>query len=221
MKNKILVIEDDKNTNLSICEFLKDVGFETCAVSDGSLAMKIFEADSFCLVILDIMLPGVDGITILKNIRAKSNIPIIMLTAMTDEYTQLISFDKLADDYVTKPFSVAVLVKRVKSLLRRSFADTLDVYYIEDIAINFSSYTVESNSGKIDLTKKEFELLKYMIENKNRVLSRQQILDGAWGVEYIVGDRTVDTHIKNIRKKLSTDRLVTIKNVGYKFEEII
>jgi len=190
MGNNILVIEDDKNTNQSICEFLKNAGFDTCAVFDGSLAMDYFDSGSFRLVILDIMLPGIDGITLLKNIRAKSNVPVIMLTAMTDEYTQLVSFDKLADDYITKPFSVAILVKRVKALLRRSVMDTPDVYHIDDVIVNFSSYTVENKGCRIDFTTKEFELLQYLIKNKNKVLTRQQILDGAWGIEYIVGDRT-------------------------------
>jgi DNA-binding response OmpR family regulator len=224
MCHRILVVEDDANTNQVISEFLKDAGYDVVSIYDGENAMQTFLDGEFHLVILDIMLPNVDGITLLKAIREISSFLVVMLTAMTDEYTQLVSFSCLADDYITKPFSPVVLVKKVQALLRRASHETgneADTYSIDDLIINFAAYTVKRQDFLLDITTKEFELLRYMIQNKGKVLTRQEILDGAWGVEYIVGDRTVDTHIKNLRKKLQTNKLVTVKRIGYRFEEFI
>ena len=172
----------------------------------------------FDLVILDIMLPKIDGLTVLKRIRQISKVPILMLTAMEDEYTQIMSFDHMADDYITKPFSPILLVKRVKALLRRSGAAGGQSLTIGDVTIDFEGYSVHNEGGPIDLSMKEIELIKYLYRHKGQAITRDQILDAVWGIDFISSDRKIDTHIKNIRKKLNCDCITTIRGLGYKFE---
>lgn len=214
----ILVVEDDRNTNQVICEFLKDSGYNVTASFDGESAVECFFEKQYDLVILDIMLPRKTGMEVLKEIRGISNVPVIMLTALTDEYTQIKSFDLQADEYVTKPFSPVVLVKRVAALLRRSHSIDKTVVKFEDITADFSSYTVTKNGKQIPLTTKEIEILKVLIENQGTVLSRLQILDSVWSFDSDISDRIVDTHIKNLRKKLDCHSIQTVKGIGYKFE---
>ncbi len=215
---QILVVEDDNNTNQVICEFLKDAGYRVTATHDGEDAITKFY-DTHCdLVVLDIMMPKKNGMEVLRDIRALSNVPVIMLTALGDEYTQIKSFDLQADEYVTKPFSPAVLVKRVTALLRRSNPVDKTTVCFEDIVVDFSAYTVTKNGKEIPMTTKEIEILRVLVEHEGRVLSRTQILDAAWSFGSDISDRIVDTHIKNLRKKLETDAIFTVKGVGYKFE---
>lgn len=174
------------------------------------------------LVVLDIMLPKMDGMTVLKELRKSRTVPTLMLTAIEDEHTQVASFDAEADDYITKPFSMVLLGKRITALLRRSGkSPELSQIQFGDITVNFSGYTAWNQEGQIDLTPKEIELLKLLVEHKGLVLTRSQILDELWGYDTPVIDRTVDTYIKNLRKKLNLDRIVTVKGVGYKYEETI
>lgn len=216
---KILVVEDDKNTNEVICDFLVDAKYDVYSAFDGQKALEIFGSTKIDFVILDIMLPKIDGITVLKRIREISKVPVLMLTAMGDEYTQIISFDKLADDYIVKPFSLVLLVKRVHAILRRTNSSKVQNIKIGNINIDFNGYKATDENGQIDLTTKEIELLKFLVENKNRVMSREQILNQVWGEDYIANDRKIDTHIKNIRKKLNQNCIVTVKGIGYKFED--
>jgi DNA-binding response OmpR family regulator len=217
----ILVVEDDKNTNQVICEFLKEAGYNVLPVFDGEEAMTVFYENRVDMAVLDIMLPKQSGMEVLKYIRSLRSIPVIMLTALGDEYTQIKSFDLQADEYVTKPFSPVVLVKRIEALLKRTNPINNMVLSIGDVVIDFSSYTVIKNNQPLDFTTKEIEILKFFAENEGKVLSRQQILDTVWGLDNLSSDRTIDTHIKNIRKKLSAECILTVKNVGYKFEVVI
>jgi len=214
----ILIVEDDKNTNQVICEFLKDADYHVTAAYDGEEAVTKFYEEPCDLVILDIMLPKKNGMEVLKDIRSFGNTPVIMLTALGDEYTQIKSFDLQADEYVTKPFSPVVLVKRVAALLRRSNPIDKTTVSFEDIIADFSAYTVTKNGEHITLTTKEMEILKVLIENQGKVLTRTEILDMAWGYGSDISDRIVDTHIKNLRKKLDTNAIWTVKGIGYKFE---
>lgn len=214
----VLVVEDDKNTNKVICEFLKESGFTVTPVLDGETAVSCFYENRFDLVILDIMLPKKNGMEVLKDIRSFSDVPVIMLTALGDEYTQVKSFDLQADEYVTKPFSPIVLVKRVSALLRRSNPIDGKTFEFEGITVDFAAYTVSKNGEKIVLTTKEFEILKSLIENQGHVLSRDQILNNVWGFDSDIADRIVDTHIKNLRRKLGCEVIRTVKGVGYQFE---
>lgn len=214
----ILVIEDDHNTSQVICEFLKDAGYSVATAYDGEDAIIRFCDRNYDLVILDIMLPKKNGMDVLREIRGLGNTPVIMLTALADEYTQIKSFDLQADEYVTKPFSPVVLVKRVAALLRRSHPIDKTTVTFEDITADFSAYTVCKNGETVLLTTKEIEILKYLIENQGTVLSRLQILDAVWSFDSDISDRIVDTHIKNLRKKLGCTAIHTVKGIGYKFE---
>jgi DNA-binding response OmpR family regulator len=216
---KLLIVEDDKNTNEAISEYLQSAGHEIISAYDGAEALLLMSKHAIELVVLDIMLPKVMGLSVLHEIRKTSKILVLMLTAIEDEYTQVSSFDGLADDYMTKPFSMVLLGKRVTALLRRSGQYIeLNVMTFGDVTVDFSGYTASDSTGKIDITPKEVELLKLLVEHKGLVLTRSQILDELWGDDYPIIDRTIDTYIKNIRKKLRLDGIVTVKGVGYKYE---
>lgn len=216
---EILVVEDDKKTNDAICEYLASAGHRLFSAYDGSEALNFFSKNNIDLVVLDIMLPKVSGLSVLHEIRTKSAVPVIMLTAIEDEYTQISSFDEQADDYVTKPFSMILLGKRITALLRRSGKGIMpNTMVFNDVVVDFSGYTARDNNGKIDVTPKEIDLLKLLVEHKGLVLTRNQILDDIWGEDYPIIDRTIDTYIKNLRKKLRLDCIVTVKGIGYKYE---
>jgi len=214
----VLVVEDDKNTNQVIEEFLKEAGYDVLSVFDGEEAISTFYENKVAIAVLDIMLPKQSGMEVLKYIRSLSSIPVIMLTALGDEYTQIKSFDLQADEYVTKPFSPVVLVKRIEALLKRANPINNTVISLGEVVIDFSAYTVKKGDSLLDFTTKEIEILKFLAEHESKVVSRQQILDTVWGLNAVSSDRTVDTHIKNIRKKLGVECISTVKNVGYKFE---
>lgn len=215
---QILVVEDDRNTHQVICEFLKEAGYAVTGAYDGDEAVSLFYKGRFELVVLDIMLPKKNGMEVLQEIRSLSDTPVIMLTALGDEYTQIKSFDLQADEYVTKPFSPIVLVKRVSALLRRSRPIDKTTVCFEGISADFSAYSVTKGGNPISLTTKEIKILKLLIENQGIVLSRMQILDAVWGFDSDISDRIVDTHIKNLRKKLDCTAIHTVKGIGYRFE---
>ncbi len=216
----ILVVEDNIHTNKVIYEFLKDAGYNVLCAFDGEQGLELFFNNKVDLCILDVMLPKLSGTDILARIRKHRNTAIIMLTALDDEPTQIKSFNLSADEYVTKPFSPLVLVMRVQALLRRIYPETDKIINISGVAeINFSAHKVHVNGKNIDFTSKELEILKLLIDNKGKVLSRSQILDSIWGLNAASIDRTIDTHIKNIRKKLTVKCITTVKGAGYRFEE--
>ena len=216
----LLVIEDDINTNEAICEYMKSAGHTTLSALDGEEGLLLAKEPSVDLVVLDIMLPKIDGMTVLRELRKCSAVPVLMLTAIEDEHTQATSFDAEADDYITKPFSMVLLGKRITALLRRSGKNP-EILRLQfgDIIVDFGGYAAWNQAGRIDLTPKEIELLKLLLEHKGLVLTRSQILDELWGYDAPIIDRTVDTYIKNLRKKLNLDRIITVKGVGYKYEE--
>ena len=216
----LLVIEDDINTNEAICEYMKSAGHTTLSALDGEEGLLLAKEPSVDLVVLDIMLPKIDGMTVLRELRKCSAVPVLMLTAIEDEHTQATSFDAEADDYITKPFSMVLLGKRITALLRRNGKNP-EILRVQfgDIIVDFGGYAAWNQAGRIDLTPKEIELLKLLLEHKGLVLTRSQILDELWGYDAPIIDRTVDTYIKNLRKKLNLDRIITVKGVGYKYEE--
>jgi len=216
----LLVIEDDINTNEAICEYMKSAGHTTLSAIDGEEGLLLAKEPSVDLVVLDIMLPKIDGMTVLRELRKCSTVPVLMLTAIEDEHTQATSFDAEADDYITKPFSMVLLGKRITALLRRNGKNP-EILRVQfgDIIVDFGGYAAWNQAGRIDLTPKEIELLKLLLEHKGLVLTRSQILDELWGYDAPIIDRTVDTYIKNLRKKLNLDRIITVKGVGYKYEE--
>lgn len=214
----IMVVEDNHGTNKAICEYMKSAGHTLIPVYDGKDAVQQFPKQKIDLIVLDIMLPSMSGMAVLHEIRKNSNVPVMMLTAVEDEYTQAASFDEQADDYITKPFSMLLLGKRITALLRRSQAAVLNQIRIGDVTIDFAGYQASDINGKIDITPKELQILKLLIENKGLVLSRNQILDEVWGDDSAIIDRTIDAYIRNIRKKLKLDCITTVKGIGYKFE---
>ena len=220
MKINILIVEDEKEIREGVSEYLAEVGYSVISAEDGMQAIELFKNNKIDLVILDIMLPKANGFVVLNKIRQESNVPVIMLTAMSDDYTQIMSFDEEADDYITKPFSIIVLHKRIEALLRRGvkFSENKKWFY-GDIEIDFEGYSARKNGENIDLKPKEIKLIELLLKYEGKVLTRAQILDNLWNIEESPNDRVIDVYIKNIRKKLLLDCIVTVKGIGYKFEE--
>ncbi|WP_304507401.1 response regulator transcription factor [Anaerotignum sp.] len=216
---RLLIVEDDPDTNDSICEYLKGAGHQVHAAFDGQQALDLFESFPIDAIVLDIMLPKLNGMEVLREIRQSSDVPVLMLTAIKDEQTQIASFDGLADDYITKPCSIVLLGKRITALLRRA-GKGKDVRSWEwkDLAVNFYAYTAYKGNEPIDLPQKELRLLKFLIDNQGLVLTRNQILDELWGLESPESDRTIDLYISRLRNKLGIDCIKTIKGIGYKLE---
>ena len=220
MKINILIVEDEKEIREGVSEYLSEVGYNVISAEDGMQAIELFKNSKIDLVILDIMLPKANGFVVLNKIRQESNVPIIMLTAMSDDYTQIMSFDEEADDYITKPFSIIVLHKRIEALLRRGVKVSENKkWFYGDIEIDFEGYSARKNGENIDLKPKEIKLIELLLKYEGKVLTRAQILDNLWNIEESPNDRVIDVYIKNIRKKLLLDCIVTVKGIGYKFEE--
>ena len=220
MKINILSVEDEKEIREGVSEYLSEVGYNVISAEDGMQAIELFKNSKIDLVILDIMLPKANGFVVLNKIRQESNVPVIMLTAMSDDYTQIMSFDEKADDYITKPFSIIVLHKRIEALLRRGVKVSENKkWFYGDIEIDFEGYSARKNGENIDLKPKEIKLIELLLKYEGKVLTRAQILDNLWNIEESPNDRVIDVYIKNIRKKLLLDCIVTVKGIGYKFEE--
>ena len=220
MKINILIVEDEKEIREGVSEYLSEVGYNVISAEDGIQAIELFKNNKIDLVILDIMLPKANGFVVLNKIRQESNVPVIMLTAMSDDYTQIMSFDEKADDYITKPFSIIVLHKRIEALLRRGVKVSENKkWFYGDIEIDFEGYSARKNGENIDLKPKEIKLIELLLKYEGKVLTRAQILDNLWNIEESPNDRVIDVYIKNIRKKLLLDCIVTVKGIGYKFEE--
>lgn len=220
MKINILIVEDEEEIREGVSEYLSEVGFNVISAADGNQGVELFKKNKIDLVILDIMLPKANGFVVLNKIREESNIPVIMLTAMSDDYTQIMSFDENADDYITKPFSVIVLHKRIEALLRRGVnANEIKKWSYKDVEVDFTGYSAKKGECNVDLKPKEIKLLEVLLKYKGQVLTRSQILDSIWSIDETPNDRVIDVYIKNIRKKLSLNCIVTVKGIGYKFEE--
>ena len=220
MKINILIVEDEKEIREGVSEYLSEVGYNVISAEDGIQAIELFKNSKIDLVILDIMLPKANGFVVLNKFRQESNVPVIMLTAMSDDYTQIMSFDEKADDYITKPFSIIVLHKRIEALLRRVVKVSENKkWFYGDIEIDFEGYSARKNGENIDLKPKEIKLIELLLKYEGKVLTRAQILDNLWNIEESPNDRVIDVYIKNIRKKLLLDCIVTVKGIGYKFEE--
>lgn len=224
MGKNILLVEDDTQIRTILKDYFVKSNFKVLEACDGEEAINIFENSSVDLIILDIMLPKIDGFGVLARIRAKSLVPIIMLTARTEDDDQLLGFRIGADDYVPKPFSFKVLVARAEALLKRSEMqcnkEETNIISISDIEINKLSYQVKVDNNVLDLSPKEYELLLLLVENKGIVLSRETLLNKIWGYDYFGDERAVDTYIKKLRKKLNdkSKYIKTVTGIGYKFE---
>jgi DNA-binding response OmpR family regulator len=219
---KILIADDEDRMRKLVSDFLIKYGFYTYEAANGKQALDLFfENPGINLVILDVMMPDYDGWAVCREIRNYSQVPIIMLTARTQESDQLFGFDLGADDYITKPFSPRLLVARVQALLRRlEISSGPDNLIFNDLEIDKAKHTVAIDGKNIDLSPKEFELLLYMAENEARALSREQILNAVWDYNFIGDTRTVDTHVKKLRLKLGEkgEFIQTVRGLGYRFE---
>ena len=214
---KILIVEDDNMIREGISEYLLEFGYTVIQAKDGIEALSKFN-NAINLVILDIQIPFINGLEVLKEIRKKSNLPILILTAFSDEEYKIDAFTNLADGYIEKPFSLPVLKARIDSLIKKNFG-RIEKFYYKNIEVNFTSYTAKKNNQNIDINAKELEILKYLLDNEGYALTRMQIIDNVWKeTEEIPYDRVIDVYIKELRKKLELDCIITIRNVGYKLD---
>ena len=218
---KVLVVDDEERMRKLISDFLKIKGYETVEAGDGEEAIDVFFADKeIARIILDVMMPEMDGWEVLKTVREHSKVPVIMLTARTEETDELKGFEYGADEYISKPFSPKILVARVEAILRRSGVNQDEVVRVGGIEVDKSAHSVKIDGKEIELSFKEYELLLYFIENKGIALSREKILNNVWNYDYFGDARTIDTHVKKLRAKMGTkgDYIKTVWGMGYKFE---
>lgn len=222
-KKKILIADDEERIVKLVSDFLNAAGYETVSAADGREALEVFSANpDIKLAVIDIMMPEIDGWEVTREIRKQSNIPVIMLSARAEEFDLLTGFESGIDEYVTKPFSPAVLVKRVDALLKRSSGQPLSGDEVKrGLVIDNDAFTAYIDGTALELTLKEFELLSYLYENAGRVLTRDQLLNAIWGYDYLGDSRTVDSHIARLRTKLGdygVSHLKTIYGMGYKLD---
>lgn len=221
MKNKILVVDDEMRMRKIVKDFLQRENYTVIEAEDGEQAVDIFFAEKdIALIILDVMMPTMDGWEVCKEIRKLSDVPIVMLTAKSEESDELLGFDLGVDEYITKPFSPKVLAARVNAILRRTIGDNCDSLEYEGIHMDKVAHMVKVDGEVVDLSYKEFELLEYFMENIGVALSRDKILDNVWNYDYFGDARTIDTHVKKLRSKLGSkgELIKTIWGMGYKFE---
>lgn len=217
--NKILLIEDEYEIQQSIKSFLETEGYHVIATSTAEDGMMHFNSETFDLILLDMMLPKMQGETFLKYIRTQSEVPIIVISALSDELVQFDAFENRIDDYVVKPFSMNILNYKIKAVLRRINQEPKDVIKYGDLSLHIDNYFVTYKDKELDLTAKEFEILQLLITNQGRVYSREEILTLIWGYDYFGDARNIDVHIKNLRKKIEIDCIRTIKGVGYRIDK--
>lgn len=220
---KILIVDDDDNICEVIKMYLSSGNYDTCVVNNGKKAQEVFVEYKPDLVLLDIMLPGADGIDVLKWIRKERSTPVIMLTAKGETFDKVLALELGADDYIVKPFEPKELLARVKAVMRRYTVDSMnkEVLKFSELTIDANSYNVIYKDSEIKMPPKEFELLYYLANNKNKVFTREQLLCEVWGYDYPGDSRTVDVHIKRLREKLPGGgnwQIETVWGVGYKFE---
>ena len=219
---KILIIEDELDIQELLKNYLEEEGYETEQALDGIEGIGKFRKENFDLILLDVMLPKVDGFGVLEMIRQESDVPVIMLTALDDEAYQMKGYDLKVDEYVTKPFSIKLLLKKIEAVLRR-YGKSIKkdgIFSYRKLKLNSESYQAWMENEELSLTQKEFELLREFLLNQGRVLTRGQLLDAVWGMDYFGEERIVDTHIKNIRRKMKEDYIETIRGVGYRIAKL-
>lgn len=224
MSASILVVEDDANIQELIVEFLRAENYNVDYASDGLEGIQLFKKNNYDLIILDIMMPNLDGYSVCKMIRQTSKVPVIFLTALNQENDEVKGFDLECDDYITKPFSFNLLIKRVEAVLRRSgnsISENSDCVIFEKLKLDLNTYTADVDGKQVELTLKEFNILKSLIEKYPQVITRESLLDSIWGYDYYGDTRIVDAHIKNIRKKIELPYIKTVKGIGYTLEKDI
>lgn len=222
MMQRILVVEDDMDIQELLKNFLQEVGYEIVLAGDGAEALSLFSASPFDLVLLDVMLPKIDGFVVCELIRKQSQVPIIMLTALSGEEEQIRGLDLQVDDYITKPFSMPILIRKIAAVLRRSGGpqekEHKTIVY-QNLVLDCDNYTAAVDGAEYELTQREFEVLKELLTHQGRILTRQNLLDKLWRYDFYGDERVVDTHIKNLRKKLGIAFIKTVRGVGYRIDK--
>lgn len=215
----ILIVDDEELIREVIKEYSTNEGYNVYEASDGFEALDIIKKEKIDVIVLDIMMPKLDGFSAYKEIKKIKNISTIILSARTEEYDKLLGFELGVDDYLTKPFSPKELIARIKAITKRS-SGTTDKFIYNDLVVDFMGYTIYIEGKEVKVTPKEFEILTYMIKNKNVAISRESLLSNIWGYDYFGDDRTIDTHVKMLRNNLGKyrDLIQTVRGVGYKFE---
>lgn len=218
----ILVVDDESRIRKLLRDFFTAKGYQILEAEDGEKAIEVFEENrnEIKLILLDVMMPKLDGWSVLRKIRQESNLPVIMLTARGEEQDELFGFELGVDEYISKPFSPKILVARVEAILKRVYGDTKQLKDYDGIVIDQEGRTVKVDGKPIDLSLREYELLKYLLDNENIALSRDKILNNVWNYDYYGDSRTIDSHIKKIRHKLGKKGkyIETVRGIGYKFE---
>lgn len=222
---RILVVEDEKDIQEILKNYLTDQGYQVTLAGDGVDGIAKFHSGAYDLILLDVMMPKIDGFGVCELIRRESEVPIIMLTALEKEEYQIKGLDLRADDYITKPFSIPVLMRKIAAILRRTHREEeQQVINYKNLSVDVTGHHVylcleQGERAEAELTQKEFELLHVLLINKGIVLTRQKLLNMVWGEDYFGEERIVDTHIKNIRRKLGPDCISTIRGVGYRIDK--
>lgn len=220
--SKILIVEDDPAIQALLHDFIEEAGHSTVLAGDGVEALARFSEQEFDLILLDIMLPKIDGYGVCELIRQRSDVPVIMLTALDGEEEQIRGLDLKADDYITKPFSMPVLLRKIAAVLRRASgqSDAPQTLRHKELTLDLDGYKVYAAGEKIELTPREFEILRELMAHRGRILTRQNLLQTLWKYEFFGDERIIDTHIKNLRKKLgAADCIETVRGVGYRIDK--
>ena len=218
---KILIAEDEPDIQELLCAYLQEAGYESCAAGDGAAALDVFQTQPFDLVLLDIMLPKIDGFAVCQLIRRQSQVPILMLTALDGEEQQLRGYGLDIDDYITKPFSMAVLLEKIRVILRRSSgASEKALLRYRDLTVDLDTREALLDGTPLDLTAREFDLLHTFLAAPGRVFTREMLLARLWGYDFYGDERIVDSHVKNLRHKLGADYIQTVRGVGYRVEKV-
>lgn len=216
---RILIVEDDFDISELLQSWLTEAGYQTAVAEDGLMALEVFEKGSFDLVLLDLMLPRLDGFGVCEWIRKRSSVPVIMLTALDGEAEQLRGYDLQIDDYVTKPFSMPVLLRKIAAILRRCGGEAREgqnILRYRDLTLDLDAYTAMRGDQALELTSREFECLRELLQNQGRVMTYQMLVNRIWNYDYLGDDRVIDSHIKNLRRKLGQNYIQTVRGVGYR-----
>lgn len=221
MKQRILVVDDEIKIREMICKYGVHEGFEIVCAKGGYEAIELFEKNNFDLIILDVMMPDLDGFKTLEKIKKQKDVPCIFLTALSQEYDRIYGFDIGADDYVCKPFSLKELFMRIKAILNRTLSKENKILEYKTLKLDLEAHILKIDDDSVILSLKEFELLQYFLKNANKVLEREVLITKIWGYDYEKDERTLDTHIKLLRKKMKQygKNIVTHRGIGYRFEE--
>lgn len=226
---RVLIVEDEESLAEPLAFLLRKEGFEATVVGDGPSALSEFDRSGADIVLLDLMLPGMSGTDVCKQLRVRSSVPVIMVTARDSEIDKVVGLELGADDYVTKPYSSRELIARIRAVLRRGAGEEMDgssestVLEAGPVRMDVDRHTVQVNGGAVTLPLKEFDLLEYLLRNSGRVLTRGQLIDRVWGADYVGDTKTLDVHVKRLRSKIEADpakpeHLVTVRGLGYKLE---